>query len=223
MNDKEYESIRPNNRDQYGLPFFKFADQDHGPSNLLFGHVLWHLFHPRSVIDFGCGTAGALSTLKTYGADVLGVDGFAACLPLIERRDPSLVPHIQIHDLCKPWSLPAGVVYSLATCIECLEHLPESAADIAVTSIARSAQRVIISTPPPSPGSNPNELHLNEQPIGYWIDKFAANGMKVDAIASRSVRAVMRAYTDAFDGSGQALSCLVPAWFFSSYLEAFTR
>jgi len=217
LTDAEYAALQPNNRDpEYGPGFFKFADMDHGWSNHLFGHILYLLFKPKSAIDFGCGTAGTLSALRSHGVEVQGLDGSAHCVPFIERTDPAIAKTFIVHDLGKPWTPPR--TYDLAVSIEVLEHIAPEGADTMVKSIASSAPLAVVTACPPT-GRN-HLLHLNEQPFVYWIEKFAKAGMEVDVDATHVVQAVMRPFYD-FQVAGRYP--IVPTWFFSSCIAAFRR
>ena len=218
MTDEEYATIVSHNRDPYGPGFFKFTDEDHGPSNIRFGEALWNMFKPQSVVDFGCGTGGTLSALLAHGATVLGIDGFKACLPFIERKDPNLSQYITIHDLIKPWTAPR--TFDLAISIECLEHLPPEAADTAVASIASAAPRAIVTAAPPCGG---NSLHINEQPFSYWLEKFSNEGMERDDKETNEICCVMRDLASVYTDSKGKKGCLIPAWLFSSYLGVLRR
>lgn len=65
--------------------------------------------------------------------------------------------------------------YDMAMSLEVAEHLPqESSADF-VASICKSSDTVLFSAAHPGQGG---DGHINEQPISYWIEKFAEHGYK---------------------------------------------
>jgi 2-polyprenyl-3-methyl-5-hydroxy-6-metoxy-1,4-benzoquinol methylase len=216
MNDAEYDAIRPHNRDWYGPAYFKFAEVDHGPANDLFGEVVHLVFRPTAVIDFGCGTGRVLAALRRRGVEVLGVNGHEAARPFIARHDADVARRLVVHDLATPWTPPRG--FDVALCIETLEHIEPAGGPTAVATLCAAAPLVVISTPPPTGRGNP--LHVNEQPIAYWADLFAAHGYAPDPSYTDPLRAIMRAF-DALHRQGHGP--LVPAWFFSSYCVVYRR
>lgn len=213
MKQDEFDRITPNNRDWYGPGFFKFTELDHGWSNVLFGHVLWLVFRPSSVIELGCGTGATLAALRRCGVEVLGVDGFADCIPFIARHDPEVASQVVIHDLGTPWTAPKQ--FDLAVSIETLEHIAPEGADHAVKTICDAAPVAVVTACPPV-GRNP--LHLNEQPFPYWVEKFAAQGKVLDPVATNAVRDVMRAFYRLHEAKQYPV---IPAWYFSDYFGVF--
>jgi hypothetical protein len=116
---------------------------------------------PESVIDFGCGTGAWLHVCRTYGVKrLVGVDGPAGRAPTV----------MVFADLTHPLSLGR---YDLALCLEVAEHLPESAADVIVSTLVGASDRILFSAATPGQGG---AGHINEQPHAYWDAKFAAAG-----------------------------------------------
>jgi hypothetical protein len=74
-------------------------------------------------------------------------------------------------DLSFPFDL--GRRFDLVQCLEVAEHLPERAADGLIDSIVRHGDVVLFSAAVPGQGGT---HHVNEQPVEYWRDKFAARG-----------------------------------------------
>jgi len=213
LTDAEYDAIVPHSRDPYGPAFFKFIELDHGWSSEMFGHVLWLLYQPRTVIEFGCGCGGTLAALKSHGTAVLGMDVSVAAAPLIARRDQQIADEMLVHDLAEPWQwVEEGPDFDLAISVEVLEHVTEAGADQAVKTIAAAAPRAIVTACPPV---GRNSLHLNEQPFGYWVDKFAAAGMDLDDKETAELKAIMRSFANI-----ERLP-VVPTWYFAGYIGVF--
>jgi SAM-dependent methyltransferase len=136
--------------------------------------TLHHILKPLSVADVGCGNAYILEfLLRTYGVDVMGVDGSPGALPFVH---PSLASRILISDLRRPLVLPKS--YELVICTEVGEHLEATAADVLVESVARHARYWIYFTAA-QPGQ-PGVGHVNCQPKRYWQEKFAPHGFVRD-------------------------------------------
>lgn len=90
-----------------------------------------------------------------------------------EAQHASLLPENerQVADLSHPVDL--GHRFDLVQCLEVAEHLPGSAADSLVASLARHADLILFSAAPPGQGGL---HHINEQPYDYWRKKFSACG-----------------------------------------------
>lgn len=223
MDQKEYDAITPNGRDPYGPAFFKACELDHGPASEAFGQVLSDLYHPKTAIEFGCGTGGTMHRLMLDGVEVTPTDFTRDAQPFLARRSPALAESFTPIDLsCKQTRFKAP--YDLAICIEVLEHLPPEAADTAVETIAASATRAVVTACPPTQRTverarRGDTLHLNEQPFAYWVEKFNANGMLLDVEDTAKLKQIMRALGSI---KTEALP-VVPAWYFSSYIGVFRR
>jgi hypothetical protein len=125
--------------------------------------VIREVCQPTSVIDFGCGQGEWLAAFEME--DVLGVD--------IAVHDSTIQ-----HDLTRPLRLKGR--FDLALCLEVGEHLPESAADTLVDTIAFHADTVVFSAAVPG---QEGTGHINCQPHEYWHEKFEARGYQtIDVI-----------------------------------------
>lgn len=128
------------------------------------------MYKPNSVIDLGCGTGTHLFYFSKKGKTIKGLDGS------VLAQKHSVIPKdkFEVIDLRKPY--PKGN-YDVALCIEVLEHLEEKYADTIVENIAKQADKLIITTPPPSP-ENLGKHHVNCQPQSYWKNKFKQQGFE---------------------------------------------
>ena len=121
----------------------------------------------ESVLDVGCGAGAWLSVWKSYGMQVLGLDG-----GYVQPEQLLVSPEeFQSADLSEEFDL--GRRFSLVQSLEVAEHLPESSAAGFVASLCRHADLVLFSAAPPGQGG---ENHINEQPYGYWQQLFQAQG-----------------------------------------------
>jgi SAM-dependent methyltransferase len=211
LSTAEYAAIKPDNRNHYGAPFFKFTECDHGPAAKLFGRVLWELFRPASVVEFGCGTGGTLGELHRMGSAVSGLEPNRAAWPFAMRNG------VPAPDLAEQGfgsvAFRAGPA-DLTICIEVLEHLPPEDASAAVETIARAAPWAVVTACPPV---GRNSLHLNEQPFPYWVDLFDQAGMELHEEETRAIRDIMRGY------SRTGVVPVVPGWYYGSYIGVFRR
>ena len=196
----------------YGPTYFQGARHDHGKCNVLAGELIYTLFRPSSVVDWGCGGGYVLHPLLLRGVRCLGLDVSESAFDFARELggDP-LAACIQIANLNDdPRPIIEG--YDIALAIESLEHIaPESTVPV-VEAICRSAPLVIISSPPPSGKNNP--LHTNERLTEEWVEIFGAAGYEPDKATADAVRAAMRSVRTC---SGVC----VPSWWTSSYLGVY--
>lgn len=124
-----------------------------------------------SVLDVGCGRGAWLSEWQQAGfEDVVGVDG-----DYVERASLHIAPQkFHARNLEQPFDL--GRRFDLVQCLEVAEHLPETAAAGLVTSLARHGDVILFSAAVPGQGG---EHHINEQPLGYWRERFEDLGYSV--------------------------------------------
>lgn len=138
-------------------------------------HIV-RLFHPKSVVDVGCGLGTFLYCFKNEGiTDVLGVDGDwvdRALLAQYLTKDEFLPV-----DLEQPLLL--GRKYDLVVCLEVAEHLSPEKADQFVASLVSLGNLILFSAAVPTQGG---QNHLNEQWPAYWEEKFARFGFRLHDI-----------------------------------------
>ena len=124
-----------------------------------------------SIVDFGCGTATWLFAAKKINKklSVLGIDGeyVDRNFLLIDKED--FLPY----DLTEYLNLEKK--FDLAISMEVAEHLEEKYADIFVDNICRHSDIVLFSAAHVGQGG---DGHINEQPVTYWIEKFAKRNYK---------------------------------------------
>ena len=127
---------------------------------------VFSMINPAKVIDIGCGTGSWLKIAKGLGANqVLGIDGVSVNMALLEIDQHEF----QKHNLILPFQ--PSEKFDLAICLEVAEHLPESAADTLIDTIASSSNCILFSAALPEQGG---QNHINEQWPEYWQKKFAS-------------------------------------------------
>lgn len=152
----------------YGSGFFDYVDGSSGRSAAAFLDRFDPGFRPRSVLDVGCGRGVWLAAWKARGVEaVLGLDG-----TYVDAATLHVSPaEFRATDLSRPFDL--GRRFDLVQCLEVAEHLPANAAPALVESLVRHGDVILFSAAPPGQGG---EHHVNEQPLAYWIDRFAELG-----------------------------------------------
>ncbi len=140
--------------------------------------VVFDALSPRSVLDVGCGAGAWLSICAELGAEeIAGVDGDYV------DRNRLAIPAAAFTAADLEASLDLGRRFDLVMSLEVAEHLPPSAADAFVASLARHGDVVLFSAAIPNQGG---VNHVNEQWPSYWAQRFAAHDMvAVDALRPR--------------------------------------
>jgi len=152
----------------YSQSFFTYINRSASASAEAFVEYLFPLLRPRSVLDLGCGQGAWLARWQAAGvSDISGVDGaYVDPDSLLIDRDA-----FRAADLTAP--VPLDRRFDLAQSLEVGEHLPLSAAERLVETLTEASDRVLFSAAVPGQGG---EFHINEQPLAFWQDLFAARG-----------------------------------------------
>ena len=135
--------------------------------------LLMERFHPRSIIDFGCGPGYWLAEFRKQGAPtIVGLE-----LPGIES-----LPGIEIHsqDISSPTmatelQAKGAIRFDLALCLEVVEHLNEEAGFRLVDALTNVAPVIVFSAAIPGQGG---DGHINERWQSYWVCQFEQRGFK---------------------------------------------
>lgn len=164
----------------YTKEYFEKIQQEESLQAFRLERILYDLYKPKSVIDWGCANGLYLEPFMTEdGCEVLGIEKSPVA---IEMRHPDI--KIAQKDISTQLQL-FDFRFDMALCIEVLEHLEEKDANIAIDNICGSSDRLVISIArewQTGPG------HINLKPIDWWIQKFAWKGFKVDNRMTLDVR-----------------------------------
>lgn len=152
----------------YSDQFFDYIDAGARSSAARLIALVQPWLGAKSVVDLGSGRGVWLDEWASSGvSDVCGVDG-----DYVDRSRLAIPAQaFTAADLTAPVDL--GRRFDLAQSLEVGEHLPRSAAQTLVESLTRHADRVIFSAAVTGQGG---EFHINEQPLAFWQDLFAAQG-----------------------------------------------
>ncbi len=122
--------------------------------------------HPRTVLDVGCALGMLVEALRTRGIDAHGLDISAWAIEQVPGH---------LKQFCRIGSVTEEIDgdYNLITCVEVLEHLPPSLADVAVANLCRHAEMVLFSS---TPDDFDEPSHLNVEPNEYWAEIFLRQG-----------------------------------------------
>lgn len=152
----------------YNDTFFDYINQSARASAKPLIASLFPQLKPKSVLDLGSGRGVWLDEWRRAGAcNVLAVDGEYVDRDQLAVEKDEFLPA----DLTKP--VTTGRRFDLAQSLEVGEHLPTEASGVLVDSLTAASDRVLFSAAVPGQGG---EFHVNEQPLSYWQDLFAARG-----------------------------------------------
>ncbi|MEM6387085.1 MAG: class I SAM-dependent methyltransferase [Pseudomonadota bacterium] len=152
----------------YSSLFFDYTDAGARRSAEYFVKTLFPVLSVSSVADFGCGRGTWLREWQLAGVEtIVGIDG-----DYVERSELKIAEsQFHAHDITQ--SIDLGQRFDLVQSLEVAEHLPEDAAEQFVTTLTEHGNRILFSAAVPGQGG---EFHVNEQPLDYWREKFAARG-----------------------------------------------
>ncbi len=155
---------------EYDTGFFNYIEEGSLRSANAFVCEVLAWMSPESVLDVGCGRGAWLAVWREAGVtDIHGVDGeYVDQSKLLIPQDSFIVA-----DLTEPLNL--GRRYGLAQSLEVAEHLPPEAAEGFIDSLCRHADMILFSAAVNGQGG---ENHLNERPLEYWRQIFAARGFE---------------------------------------------
>jgi SAM-dependent methyltransferase len=132
------------------------------------GETFYETYHPKSVIDIGCGPGIYLLPFMRHGCEVLGIDAETS---MYEKYIPN---NFQRVDLRLPWTPPHK--FDLALCIEVAEHLKCEFSETIVHTCAQCADRIFFTAAIPGQGGT---NHYCCRPTEEWIEMFARDGFFV--------------------------------------------
>jgi len=156
----------------YGPAFFAGRSPNVVASAAVVAPIVAELVQPRSVLDLGCGQGEWLQPFYDAGLAVAGVDIYPPDQPWAMR-----------HDLTEPLYL--GRQFDLVICLEVAEHLPASAEETLLRTIASHGDTVMFSAAVPG---QEGTGHINLRPHEHWHECFQAYRYEVaDVIRPRIV------------------------------------
>jgi len=153
----------------YDEAFYKQCIQMHKKSISELARSIYERYAPESVIDFGCGAGMWLKEFVALGVkEAVGIDGSSSAI-----NESGNLENVSIirHDLRQRWKAPHK--YDLCLCLDVIEHLEPVYDENLIWSCVNASDTIVFSSPPPGQGG---EMHLNERPISYWVEKFFRYG-----------------------------------------------
>jgi SAM-dependent methyltransferase len=156
---------------RYGPKFYTSQSGGSAQSAKRLIPLVIRLLKPRSILDVGCGTGSWLRVAKDNGVpDIFGVDG-----PWVQKAG-LVIPESQFQecDLSVPFHLRRR--FDLVMTLEVAEHIAPTSAGGFIDSLCSHADTILFSAALPGQGGR---MHVNEQPLSYWVNKFAQRNYQV--------------------------------------------
>lgn len=152
----------------YDEKFYTEQVQGSVRSAMIMLEILYKIYQPRSVVEFGCGLGGWLASAESLGALILkGFDGnWVNTEKLISKQIDFSAVNLE-QDITVPDK------YDLAISLEVAEHLTQKRAKTFVKNICSASDVVMFGAAIPYQGG---ANHINEQWQSYWIDLFEDEG-----------------------------------------------
>jgi SAM-dependent methyltransferase len=147
--------------------------------------VIVELYHPKTVVEFGCGPGHLSRELSKLGVLVTAVDGY--CQPNFSRS-PIEFHTLDLNDAVAISNYFEGKSFDLAISLEVAEHLQPESSSTLVEWLAKVAPIVVFSAGVLGQGGHG---HINLRPRDYWHKEFTRHGF---VVADR-VREKLRPFT----------------------------
>lgn len=143
------------------------------PMIKLIAEIINKQFHPKSLIDMGCGSGLYLAEFYKLGINVSGCDINETALSWIKSILPDI--NVFVSDLRKKISFKQK--FDLCLCLEVAEHIEEIYSHIFVENLINSSNIIIFSASPPE---QPGIYHVNEHEQEFWINLFSEKNYNIN-------------------------------------------
>jgi len=148
----------------YGFNIPSSEERGAGLSASVVVPIIVEVFHPHSVVDFGCGLGDWLGEFRRHGVlNIFGYDG-AWATGADSRIDPDNFCAVDLNHI-----VPLNKRYDLAISLEVAEHLTPDGGERLVQALSLCSDIVLFSAAIPQQGGY---MHINEQYQSYWVRKF---------------------------------------------------
>lgn len=136
-----------------------------------FCEVILGIFNPRSIIDFGCGTADILLPFEKKGLVVKGIDGSSVCISNAMIRKENL----ELFDLRREYC--PEIEYDLCFCLEVAEHIEEKFSRVLIENLTKVSRTVVFTAAVPG---QTGISHINLKSPEWWVGKFQCYGFNLN-------------------------------------------
>jgi SAM-dependent methyltransferase len=170
----------------YNKKYFKSSELNSDFAQI--AQTVLDLYHPKTVIEFGCGAGHLAKALASLGVKVTALDGYSepdfSDYPIdfikIDLNDIALVNNYVKNQVQK---------YDLAICLEVAEHLNPQTSEHLIRWLTECSSTVVYSAAVPGQGGTG---HINCQTREFWHNLFVKRGFKL----MDTVRANLRQHTE---------------------------
>lgn len=140
--------------------------------------VLYPEGKPLEAVDMGCGPGMLLDALHRKGVLVRGYDGSANAIAYARDHVRSVADRLYKLTVEQLATSEAAWAADLVICTEVAEHLEAEQAPTLCKVLRRHMigpwSQLFFTAAPPGQGGHD---HVNEQPMSYWEDLFAREGL----------------------------------------------
>ena len=147
-----------------------------------FSNLIIKIFDPKSIVDFGCGTADILSPFEKKGITVLGIDGSKYNKKCSKIQQSNFL----VFDLRNKYKPKRS--YDLCFCFEVAEHIEEKYSDVLISSLIQSSPVILFSASLAMDGVD----HVNLHPYEWWKQRFRKYDFYFDPASTSTLKDGMR-------------------------------
>lgn len=158
----------------YTVEYYQAINKEESHQAYALADSIEALYHPKSIVDLGCGTGLYIRPFLTKDVDFLGVDISESAFN--DKVRCVGADRLKIVDIANQgFSLPKK--YDVALCLEVLEHIGNEKTNVLIDNITKASDILIVSAAQPGQaGLN----HVTLEPPEYWNKLFAEKGFKRD-------------------------------------------
>jgi len=150
----------------YNKSYFKQLKKVEEDSVVKVVKILFKYFHPRTVVDLGCGVGIYLKIFKDLNVkNIVGYDRSKAAQNLFCCDNKCFV----LADLRKPICHPTINYYDLCLCMEVAEHIEEKYVHIFLDNVTFFSKTIVFTA---ADVQQPGLGHVNLKPKSYWLNLF---------------------------------------------------
>ena len=153
--------------EHYDQHYYSYQSGGVGSAKVVL-NLLYELYHPLSVIDFGCGVGAWLTVAESLGSQkLIGLDGSWV------NKENLLSKNIDFTTVDFEGEIEIVEKYDLCISLEVAEHISEIKAKDFIDTLCKASNVVLFSAAIKHQGGT---NHINEQWQSYWIKLFESNG-----------------------------------------------
>jgi len=138
------------------------------------------MYHPKTVLDIGCGVGKSLDYFLSKDIDCQGVDGSRLAIARSQNSEK-----IRQHNLNIELNL--GTLFDLVWSFEFIEHIHPKYVDTVLKTFSNHSDVIVLAAARPGQGG---DGHLNEKDDQYWVQKFNNFGYSLNKHNTSILRSI---------------------------------